>query len=64
MYILEKGKFMLPKYTDCFGEILGVLGVDVIGLLDFDGGGYVCNYVSVNDYGKGEFYNGSNNMKT
>lgn len=29
MYILEKGKYMLPRYSTCFGDLIGLLGIDI-----------------------------------
>lgn len=29
MYLLEKGKFMQPKYSTCFGDLIGLLGIEI-----------------------------------
>lgn len=29
MYILEKGKFMAPKYSSCFTDLIDFLSIDI-----------------------------------
>jgi hypothetical protein len=29
MFVLERGKFMIPKYSTCFGDLVVQLGIEI-----------------------------------
>lgn len=29
MFVLERGKFMIPKYSTCFGDLITQLGIEI-----------------------------------